>query len=62
MLLWFNGVWTALFAVASVALMIYKAVELPYPSGLYGWEIVFYIVFAAVDYVALSLGAPPPHC
>mmetsp|Transcript_23018 Transcript_23018/g.46522 ORF Transcript_23018/g.46522 Transcript_23018/m.46522 type:complete len:145 (+) Transcript_23018:220-654(+) len=56
-LIFFNGCYDFLFFVATLAIFIWKGVELPYPRARYGPEIVLVFAYMLVEIMRLFLGS-----
>mmetsp|Transcript_1368 Transcript_1368/g.2959 ORF Transcript_1368/g.2959 Transcript_1368/m.2959 type:complete len:145 (-) Transcript_1368:120-554(-) len=56
-LLFCHGCYDVLFFLATVAIQIWKGVELPYPRARYGPEFVLIFAFIFIEIMRLSLGS-----
>uniref|UniRef100_A0A7S4PPL4 Uncharacterized protein n=1 Tax=Guillardia theta TaxID=55529 RepID=A0A7S4PPL4_GUITH len=56
-LIFFNGCYSTLFFLVTLALLIWKGVEFPYPAGRLPWEIILLFVYIVVEACRLFIGS-----
>mmetsp|Transcript_20024 Transcript_20024/g.51100 ORF Transcript_20024/g.51100 Transcript_20024/m.51100 type:complete len:145 (-) Transcript_20024:183-617(-) len=57
LLIWFNRIYMAIYAVLELAIFFYKGVYLRYPVHLYGLELSGLIFLILIDYLRTFLGS-----
>eukprot|EP00277_Geminigera_cryophila_P011701 CAMPEP_0179440154 /NCGR_PEP_ID=MMETSP0799-20121207/23742_1 /TAXON_ID=46947 /ORGANISM="Geminigera cryophila, Strain CCMP2564" /LENGTH=142 /DNA_ID=CAMNT_0021223197 /DNA_START=178 /DNA_END=606 /DNA_ORIENTATION=+ len=56
-LIFFNGVWLAIFWAVCLGVFIWKGIELPYPGGRLAGEVILLFAHALVESCRLLIGS-----